>query len=43
MYFIYSGLDKTYRGGYWHNAELRKSRIKPTEEEAKKIIDQEKN
>lgn len=22
-------LAKTYRGGYWHNAELRKSRIKP--------------
>lgn len=22
-------LGKTYRGGYWHNAELRKSRIKP--------------
>ena len=38
-----AGLGKTYRGGYWHNAELRKSRIKPTEEEAKKIIDQEKN
>lgn len=25
------GLGKTYRGGYWHNAELRKSRIKPAE------------
>lgn len=22
-------LGRTYRGGYWHNAELRKSRIKP--------------
>lgn len=24
-----TSLAKTYRGGYWHNAELRKSRIKP--------------
>lgn len=23
-------LGRTYRGGYWHNAELRMSRIKPT-------------
>lgn len=26
-------LTKTYKGGYWHNAELRKSRIKPANDQ----------